>query len=244
MAGHVVDGKAGDAVAFFEATRDGGSFTGPDDIADDFPGGILADEGGFSFGTIGILLMDEEGRVVGFADVVGAALMIGMGMGEKHRGDGAALELAAHVDPIPAGGGIDDYGFIFALDVIGVEGVGPEELKLVDVGGDLFHRTPRRALIFNMIGLSFRFKKSPLWNSPQIADNRIMDFSMSSLLSGLLVGFIGTGFFMYGKKESRFMPMMAGGAMFIYPWFITSSLILWIVTIAICVFLFVVREKD
>ncbi len=71
-----------------------------------------------------------------------------------------------------------------------------------------------------------------------------MDLSMSSILSGLLVSSLGTGFFMYGKKTAHYKPMLVGGSMFFYPWFIESPALLWIVTIALCVLLFVMREKD
>ena len=70
-----------------------------------------------------------------------------------------------------------------------------------------------------------------------------MDFSTSSLLAGLLVSSLGAGIFLYGKSTSKFLPMAVGGAMSIYPFFITAAWILTAITAALCVLLYVSREK-
>jgi hypothetical protein len=69
-----------------------------------------------------------------------------------------------------------------------------------------------------------------------------MDFSMSALFAGMMVSAIGTGIFIYGKKAAKFMPLVAGGAMCIYPLFIYSSIVLWSITSALCLLLYLTRE--
>ena len=77
-----------------------------------------------------------------------------------------------------------------------------------------------------------------------MADNRNMDFSDTSLLmANLVVGCIGAGLFMYGKKAQRMWPLMGGLSMCIYPWFIGNWMVLLGVTFAVMVFLFMMREK-
>jgi hypothetical protein len=69
-----------------------------------------------------------------------------------------------------------------------------------------------------------------------------MDFSMSALFAGMMVSAIGTGIFIYGKKAAKFMPLVAGGAMCIYPLFIYSSIVLWSITSALCLLLYLTRD--
>lgn len=44
MAGEVVDGEAGEAVAFAQGAADGRAGSGPEGVADEFPGAVVADE--------------------------------------------------------------------------------------------------------------------------------------------------------------------------------------------------------
>lgn len=53
----------------------------------------------------------------------------------------------------------------------------------------------------------------------------------ASLLWGLLFGSIGTAMFIYGKKQSVFMPMACGASLVIYPFFVTQTL--WLVVIGV-----------
>jgi hypothetical protein len=53
------------------------------------------------------------------------------------------------------------------------------------------------------------------------------------LLLGLITGVFGMAYFVYGKRQQLFMPMIAGAALCIYPYFIDS---LWL-TIGIGVIL-------
>ena len=47
----------------------------------------------------------------------------------------------------------------------------------------------------------------------------------SSLLWGLLYGSIGMGYFVYGKKQQRFVALISGIALMVFPYFITNTIL-------------------
>ncbi len=49
---------------------------------------------------------------------------------------------------------------------------------------------------------------------------------MGALFIGMIAGAIGTGYFIYGKKQQKFVPMMAGVMLGIYPFFTTNPWLL------------------
>ena len=51
-----------------------------------------------------------------------------------------------------------------------------------------------------------------------------MDLSTGTLLTSLLVGSVGFGIFLYGKKQLRGPQLVVGGVMMAYPYFITGPL--------------------
>ena len=52
---------------------------------------------------------------------------------------------------------------------------------------------------------------------------------MNSLLIGMIAGAFGVGYFMYGKKQQKFAPMLAGVLLCVYPYF-TDNLF-WLLSI-------------
>ena len=56
----------------------------------------------------------------------------------------------------------------------------------------------------------------------------------SVLIWGMLFGSIGLGFFIYGKKQQKIVPLITGIALFIFPYFISNVYIL-IITGAVLV---------
>jgi hypothetical protein len=53
----------------------------------------------------------------------------------------------------------------------------------------------------------------------------------SQLFIGLIAGAIGVAYFVYGKKESRFTPMLSGVALCVYPYLVSS--VLWLCIIGV-----------
>jgi hypothetical protein len=51
----------------------------------------------------------------------------------------------------------------------------------------------------------------------------------TTLAIGILTGAVGTGYFMYGKRQTKFAPLLAGMALCVYPYFVDSTL--WLVVI-------------
>ena len=64
--------------------------------------------------------------------------------------------------------------------------------------------------------------------------------SASNLLSGVLISCLGGGLFMYGKNAQRMVPLLAGLAMCVYPFFF-SVMVMWAVTAALLVALYMLR---
>jgi len=52
------------------------------------------------------------------------------------------------------------------------------------------------------------------------------EMTPSSLFLGLLFGSIGFGFFVYGKKQSTFVPLLCGMALMAVPYFISNPWLL------------------
>ena len=53
----------------------------------------------------------------------------------------------------------------------------------------------------------------------------------TTLAIGILTGAVGVGYFIYGKRQTRFAPLLAGMALCVYPYFVDS--VLWLVVIGV-----------
>ena len=47
---------------------------------------------------------------------------------------------------------------------------------------------------------------------------------MNGLLIGMIAGVFGMAYFIYGKKQQKFTPMIAGALLCVYPYFVESAL--------------------
>ncbi|NOZ84015.1 MAG: hypothetical protein GXP60_04285 [Epsilonproteobacteria bacterium] len=63
----------------------------------------------------------------------------------------------------------------------------------------------------------------------------------SLLIWGMLFGAIGFGFFIYGKKQRSVVPLLAGIALFLFPYFISNVYILVIVGVILVAIPYIVR---
>lgn len=63
----------------------------------------------------------------------------------------------------------------------------------------------------------------------------------SWLLWGVLFGSIGLGFFVYGRKQRRVVPLVCGLALMFFPYFVSNIVLLVIVGIALMAVPYFVR---
>lgn len=63
---------------------------------------------------------------------------------------------------------------------------------------------------------------------------------MNGLLVGIVAGAIGMGYFIYGKRQTKLVPMVAGAALCIYPYFLDSLLWLCLVGLLLVALPFVI----
>jgi len=59
----------------------------------------------------------------------------------------------------------------------------------------------------------------------------------------IVFGAIGMGAFLYGKNLSRLGPLFIGLILMIYPYFVSGIFLMWGIGIALCVWLFMIREQ-
>ena len=69
-----------------------------------------------------------------------------------------------------------------------------------------------------------------------------MMFSLPNLIAGFLFGGIGFVAFVYGKKLSRFQPMLIGVALMTYPYLVSNPWLLYGIGIALTAALYFTRE--
>lgn len=53
----------------------------------------------------------------------------------------------------------------------------------------------------------------------------------TSLAVGILTGAIGMGYFVYGKRQAKFVPLLAGMILCVYPYFVQG--VVWLVVIGL-----------
>jgi hypothetical protein len=63
----------------------------------------------------------------------------------------------------------------------------------------------------------------------------------SSLLWSLLFSSIGLGFFVYGRKQKAVVPLFSGLGLMVYPYFVSSTLLLVAIGAALIVLPYFVR---
>jgi hypothetical protein len=49
---------------------------------------------------------------------------------------------------------------------------------------------------------------------------------VGALFIGMIAGAIGTGYFIYGKKQQKLVPMLAGVMLGVYPFFTSNPILL------------------
>lgn len=68
-----------------------------------------------------------------------------------------------------------------------------------------------------------------------------MDTS-TSLIIGLITGVFGMAYFVYGKRQQQFTPMIVGAALCIYPYFVDNLVASLLIGVALLAAPFVIRS--
>jgi hypothetical protein len=66
----------------------------------------------------------------------------------------------------------------------------------------------------------------------------------NSLLIGIVAGLVGGGYFAWGRKHSRVVPLLSGVALMLYPYFIDATWLLLFIGAALCAAPFVIRDQN
>jgi hypothetical protein len=66
--------------------------------------------------------------------------------------------------------------------------------------------------------------------------------SPPALFGSILFGAIGVGAFMYGRKMVLWKPMVLGGVLTVYPYFVSQTWLIYAIGCALCLGLFVFRD--
>jgi hypothetical protein len=67
-----------------------------------------------------------------------------------------------------------------------------------------------------------------------------MDLSVGSLMLSLLIGSVGAGLFIYGKKQTRMPHLAAGLVLVIYPYFVPNLWLMAAIAVALLAALWLV----
>jgi CHASE2 domain-containing sensor protein len=78
-------------------------------------------------------------------------------------------------------------------------------------------------------------------NDPSGMKSMLGSFSLSWIIVAGLFGIIGMAYFMYGKKSLRYVFLICGIVLMVYPYFVTRTLYMVIVGVVVSAVPFVVK---
>jgi len=64
----------------------------------------------------------------------------------------------------------------------------------------------------------------------------------AALFGLILFGLIGMGALMYGKRMEQWKSMAIGGALVVFPYFVSQTWLIWAIGSALCVALYLFRD--
>jgi hypothetical protein len=62
-----------------------------------------------------------------------------------------------------------------------------------------------------------------------------MDLDGNSILVSLLIGLVGAGCFMYGRRQARVPAMVVGAALIVYPYFVSNIAVMVAIAVGLLV---------
>ncbi len=78
-------------------------------------------------------------------------------------------------------------------------------------------------------------------NDPSGMKSMLGSFSLSWIIVAGLFGIIGVAYFMYGKKSLRYVFLICGIVLMVYPYFVTRTLYMVIIGVVVSAVPFVVK---
>jgi len=69
-----------------------------------------------------------------------------------------------------------------------------------------------------------------------------MEFSAPAIILSIIFGIIGTGYFIYGRKQSKMVPLLVGIALGVYPYFVSN--IVMMLLIGLCLIFLPILFRD
>lgn len=64
------------------------------------------------------------------------------------------------------------------------------------------------------------------------------------LFCGLITGLFGMAYFVYGKKQSQPVPLIAGIGLMVYPYFVDSLILTLVIGVALLVLPFIYKPSE
>lgn len=71
----------------------------------------------------------------------------------------------------------------------------------------------------------------------------LFNFEPYNILAGIIFGTLGMGLWRYGSQLERFYPRLFGAALAIYPYFISNTILLWVVGVVLLVLAWIKRHE-
>jgi hypothetical protein len=65
--------------------------------------------------------------------------------------------------------------------------------------------------------------------------------SPAQILWGIIFGSVGLGYFIYGKKQRVFIPMICGFSLMVYPYFVSNTVLLVLIGLVLCALPYFIR---
>ena len=70
----------------------------------------------------------------------------------------------------------------------------------------------------------------------------MLDFDLTTLILGIIFSTVGLGFFLYGKRLGKLIPLVCGLLLMVFPYFISNVIILLVVSVMLIAVPYFYRE--
>lgn len=70
----------------------------------------------------------------------------------------------------------------------------------------------------------------------------VLDFDATTFVLGIIFSTVGLGFFLYGKRQGKLIPLVCGLLLMVFPYFISNVIILLVIGVALIAVPYFYRE--